>query len=314
MDRRSRKWWWVLALGIVLPGAVAVWKYQLVGLAYHWAQTLRNEARWSADGIWLPAYRVTQDALPLEGIADNASGLTYNPHTGTLFTVINKPPAVAELSREGRVLRQLPLKGVVDPEGITHMHDDLFVLAEERSQQLIVLRIAQDATELDAQGAPRLGLAVDLSGNLGFEGVSWDQERQRLLVAKEKSPLRIFEITGLPEALAGSRFDVQIREWLESRSPGLFMRDLSSLTLHEPTGHMLVLSDESKLVVEYDAEGEPVSLMPLWRGRHGLARSVPQPEGIALDDQGALYLLSEPNLFYRFERREPASWMKAAGN
>ena len=40
----------------------------------------------------------------------------------------------------------------------------------------------------------------------------------------------------------------------------------------------------------------------LLRGMNGLKRSVPQAEGLAMDEQGTLYLVSEPNLFYRFGR------------
>lgn len=310
MDGRMTwsRWLTAMLVLLVLLGGLG-WKYQLFGLAHHWLKMKQGEGRWADSSIWLPAYRVSIEAREVQGIADDASGLTFDPVRGTLFTVINSPPAVAELSREGRLLRHIRLRGMEDAEGITHVRDDLFVLADERLQQLLLVRIGDDTKEIDTRDAPRLGLAIELSGNLGFEGVSWDSARERLLVAKEKSPLRIYEISGLPGVLRGERFDLQISEWKESRSPGLFMRDLSSLTLHEPTGHMLLLSDDSKLVVEYDTEGNPLSLMPLWRGWHGLARSVPQPEGVAVDDEGALYLLSEPNLFYRFERAARPPWL-----
>ncbi len=90
------------------------------------------------------------------------------------------------------------------------------------------------------------------------------------------------------------------------RDKRLFVRDLSSLQFDEGTGHLLALSDESRLVVELDTDGEPVSTLSLLRGMHGLKRSVPQAEGVAMDDRGVLYLVSEPNLFYVFSKDEPA--------
>ena len=41
-----------------------------------------------------------------------------------------------------------------------------------------------------------------------------------------------------------------------------------------------------------------------------LARSVPQPEGQAVSDEGDIFVLSEPNLFYRFILNPPADWTK----
>ena len=90
------------------------------------------------------------------------------------------------------------------------------------------------------------------------------------------------------------------------RDARLFVRDLSSLDFDAATGHMLALSDESRLVIELNAEGKPVSTLSLLRGMHGLKRSVPQAEGVAMDDRGVLYLVSEPNLFYVFSKDEPA--------
>ena len=45
-----------------------------------------------------------------------------------------------------------------------------------------------------------------------------------------------------------------------------------------------------------------MSSLSLLNGRHGLKKRVPQAEGIAMDDEGALYLVSEPNLFYVFKK------------
>ena len=86
------------------------------------------------------------------------------------------------------------------------------------------------------------------------------------------------------------------------RDAGMFVRDLSSLQYDERSGHLLALSDESRLIIELDVDGRPLSTMSISGGRQGLQKTVPQAEGIAMDDDGTLYLVSEPNLFYVFKK------------
>ena len=86
------------------------------------------------------------------------------------------------------------------------------------------------------------------------------------------------------------------------RDARLFVRDLSSLQFDERSGHLLALSDESRLLLELDIDGRPISTLSLKKGRHGLKKTVPQAEGVAMDDEGTLYVVSEPNLFYVFKK------------
>lgn len=256
-----------------------------------------------AAGLGLADYRVDIDALPIAGVTANASGLAFNRETGTLFMVINNPPAVVELSTAGRLLRSLPVSGLKDLEGIAHLEGDLFALADERGQQIFFARIGAQDSALDVSAAPRLTLAIDLAKNVGFEGLAWDRLGQRLFVVKEKSPMRVIEVAGISpvDGRLGERLD--IREWLPSERVSAELRDLSSLSVHEPSGHLLLLSDESKRIAEYDAAGHLVGALDLRRGAHGLAAHVRQPEGVEFDDAGNLYVVSEPNLFYRFTPR-----------
>jgi uncharacterized protein YjiK len=248
----------------------------------------------------LEDYCVGIDALPVAGIYGNISGLSYHPGRNSLFTVINRPPQIAELTLEGGLKRAIPVRGVEDLEGITHMRGDEFFVVDERSQQVIHVRVGENAHEVDARSSPRVGLAFDLAGNYGLEGVSWDHTQNRLFVVKEKRPMRLFELAGLP---GDRRADLQIGEWPLVGWIAWRLRDLSSLAYHEDSGNMLLLSDESRLIVELDPQRRPSGLMVLRRGRHGLRADVPQAEGIAVGARGEIFLVSEPNLFYRFDPR-----------
>ncbi|MDR1349842.1 MAG: SdiA-regulated domain-containing protein [Zoogloeaceae bacterium] len=288
---------------LVAPLLSVVWYYRLDTLAWYWFSIAWQKHTHS---LRLPAYRVTLDARPIAGITHNLSGLTYNAQTGTLFSVINDPAQIAEITTEGQLLRLIPVTGIDDLEGISHVGDNRFVVIDERSQQICWIQIDAETQSVDATHMPRLGLGVQVNGNLGFEGISWDRNRQRLLVSKEKEPMRIFEIEGLPAWLDGSALNLQIREWLPENELPVFIRDISSLGTHSKTGHVLVLSDESKLLVEYDADKELIGILPLWRGWQRLNRSIPQAEGSTVDPEGNIYIVSEPNLFYRFEHPEGA--------
>ena len=296
---KSRRWFWA---ALLLMAGLFVWYFKVPALGYYWLSTSLNAAQWHGSALWLPDYRVTIEGRPIQGLTRNASGLTFNTETGTLFTVINRPAQVAELSTDGRLLRVIPLDGAKDPEGITYVQGDSYVIADEHSHGLYWVQIRPDTARVSVAGRPSLHLSIDSVHNSSFEGVSWDSAQNRLFVVKEKLSLRVLVIRGLDVFNASTGFNIDIAEWTSPRAASLFMSDLSSLTLHEPTGHLLLLSDESALVVEYAADGRPISMMPLWRGFHGLQRKVPQPEGLAVGPDGAIYVLSEPNLFYRFER------------
>ncbi len=250
--------------------------------------------------LWLPDYRVAIEAKPLEGL-DDLSGLTFDSGRGTLFSVTNAHPEVIELNTAGEVLRRIALSGFDDPEAIEYLSPGRFVIADERDQRLVLVQIDDETTALDAGSAQQLSLGFGLNGNKGFEGLAYDTHGQRLFVAKERDPLRIYEVTGFPHRDPNAPMAVHLRDD-PKRDARLFVRDLSSLTFDESRSHLLALSDESRLLLELDADGRPLSSLSLSRGRHGLSETVPQAEGVAIDAAGNLYVISEPNLFYVFRK------------
>ena len=308
--RTSRRWlrrfWWFVLACLVL----IVWYFKLPGLAYYWVTTRDHHGASGGPAVRVSDYQVSIEGIPIEGLSRNLSGLTYNVQTGTLFTVINRPAQVAEVSTDGHLIRLIDIDGLKDPEGITYVGGNTYVIADEASHSLYWVQIGSNDQRLSVAGVPRLTLGIDVVRNASFEGVSWDSNANRLFVVKEKLPLRVLLITGLRTDRNEPGFNIAINEWKSSKASSLFMSDLSSLTYHEPTGKLLLLSDESALIVEYAADGSPVDMLPLWKGLHGLKRSVPQPEGLALGSDGAMYVLSEPNLFYRFDPPTRPIWAR----
>ncbi len=306
MAARRKKIGIVLCLVIVLAlavAAVAGMRYRLFERASFTVREWWHARQWRERSLWLPDYRVTLEAKPVDGVADNLSGLTWNPDTRTLFAIINNPAEIVELSTEGDCLRRIGLRGLADPEAIEYIGGGFYILSDERSQRLVQVFIDERTDAVDAGGVQRITLGTGEKSNRGLEGLAWDGAEQKLYAAKEKRPVHIFEVTGFPHQPGGA-LNVEVTG-NQDRDNRLFVTDISGLDFNSRYRHLLVLSDESRILLEIDTDGHPVSSLSLQSG-HGLTAPVPQPEGVALDGDGVLYLVSEPNLFYVFRRhREP---------
>ncbi|MBU0902109.1 SdiA-regulated domain-containing protein [Pseudomonas sp. GWSMS-1] len=290
-----------LAALLLLLLALFAQEYRLFERAWFNVQQWQQASTGQQAPMLLSDYQVDIEAQVIEGLDDDVSALTYDPDRNSLFTVTNQKAQLIELSLDGKLLRRIDLHGFGDAEAVEYIGKGLYVITDERRQRLIKVRVDDGTTALHAEQSQQLSLSIGLSGNKGFEGLAYDSVGQRLFVAKERDPLRIYEIHGFPQLDSAQPFAVHVVDDRQ-RDARLFVRDLSSLQFDERSGHLLALSDESRLVLELDTEGKPISSLSLLRGRNGLKRSVPQGEGIAMDDQGTLYLVSEPNLFYRFKK------------
>ncbi|MDX1368323.1 SdiA-regulated domain-containing protein [Pseudomonas sp.] len=293
-------WTWALLL-ILLTLAYQVRTLHLDDRLYFWIQTSWHETEWENRSLWLPEYRVKIDAKAVPGVSDNLSGLTYDERRDQLWAVVNNPEELLALSTEGEVLARYPLSGFSDVEGITYLGDNLLLLAEERNQALLVVEVPAQPGALFREDYRALTLSIEAGDNQGFEGAGYDRAGDRLFVVKEHSPRKLYEIRGLKSSIEGD-FNLEVidREaWIEN----VFATDLSSVHYDERTGHLALLSDESKVLMELDGKGKLISFRSLLGGFAGLQDSVAQGEGMTFDDRGNLYLVSEPNLFYKFERK-----------
>jgi len=253
---------------------------------------------------WLPAYRVVIDAKPVEGIARNLSAITYDADLDRLLGVVNGGPTeIVALSKAGELLERYPLQGFGDIEGLTYMGGGRVAVSDERAQQVSIFQLPALPRTIDISEAKFFSLGIALNGNKGFEGVTYDAAGDRMFIVKERDPRQLYEVDGVAASLDG-HLQLAVRDRTDWITSQVFATDLSDIHFDAATGHLILLSDESRLVMELSDDGRMLSYRSLNGLLSDLQRSAPQPEGVTIDNDGTLYVVSEPNLFYSFRRGE----------
>jgi uncharacterized protein YjiK len=295
--RRSRfalRWYsWLLLVAAAAYGLAFAMHWDDRGVL--WVQERFESPAERLESIWLPDYSAVIDAKPLPGMEkDEASDLAYDPQSKTLFSVMGKNPFLVELTLQGDVLRKMPLVGWSNPEGVTVLGNGLLAIVDERDHMVTIVKVDAETRELNIANFPKYDLGPSKDQNKAFEAITWDSRNQRLLLGEERPPALFTwksdgqKLIGDKQALVSDELDI---------------RNLSALAIDPRTGHTLVLSADSHLLLELDEKGEQVSFMTLLRGFNGLKKTIPRAEGVTMDEAGTLYIVSEPNLFYRFEKQ-----------
>ncbi|MGE6529770.1 SdiA-regulated domain-containing protein [Pseudomonas sp. NPDC077382] len=293
----------VWALGMLAAGLLHVAAtFHLDERLFYALQSAWNAETHQARSLWLPEYQVRVEAKPVATVTNNLSGLTFDEQRNQLWAVVNNPEELIALDLNGEFIARYPLKGFIDVEAVTYLGDNLLAVAEERSQSIVILPVPTSPGELMREHYATVSLSTGASDNAGFEGLGYDRAGDRLFVVKEHSPRKLYEIQGIKASFNGQlNLNIIDREaWIEDKD---MASDLASVHYDERTGHLVLLSDEAKMMLELDSEGGLVCFRSLWSGFAGLDKSVPQAEGMTFDDRGNLYLVSEPNLFYAFKRK-----------
>ena len=244
-------------------------------------------------------------------LAQEASGVTYNWDTNTLFVVGDGGTSVTEVSLTGGLISTMSLAAgsspqgteFYDTEGITYIGGGQFVFTEERYRQIVKFTY-QAGTTLTRADTQTVDLGTDI-GNVGNEGLSYDPQTGGFIVVKEISPQGIFQTDvdfTAGTATNGSATTVLSTNLFDPALAGLGdMSDVYALSSNSKyfgttdQGNLLILSQESGKVVEIDRSGNVLSSLTLQAPTTstGLNIQAMTVEGITMGPDGTIYIVSE---------------------
>jgi uncharacterized protein YjiK len=243
-------------------------------------------------------------------LAQEASAVTYDWDTDTLFVVGDGGTSVVQVSKTGALIDSMTLapggspQGTefYDTEGVSYVGGGKFVLIEERYRQANLFTYVPGKTlqRADVQTV-KLGTTI---GNIGLEGVTWDPETAQYIFVKEKDPRGIFQTAidwAAGTATNGSpTTDESVNLFDPSLVSTLDFSDLFALSnlpslAGDPTyDQLLIISQESGQIVQVDRSGGVKHTMTIVADP-GDTISVPDMtmEGVTMDRGGTLYVVNE---------------------
>jgi uncharacterized protein YjiK len=260
----------------------------------------------------LPEPTRTQ-APPNSLLAQEASSVTYDWDTGTLFVVGDGGTSVVQVSKTGQLIDSMTLAPGDSPQGttfydteaITYVGSGQFVLGEERYRQLDLFTYVPGGvlTAADVQTV-KLGTTI---GNIGIEGVSSDPQTSTpgspgFIAVKEKQPESIFQTNidwAAGTATNGSATTDESTNLFDPALAGLndfsdvfALSNLPNLTGPD-TSHLLIISQESGKIENVDRSGNVESSLTIEDPNSPISVADETHEGVTMDRDGNLYTVSE---------------------
>ncbi len=243
-------------------------------------------------------------------LAQEASAVTYNWDTDTLFIVGDGSTSVVQVSRTGQLINSMTLAPGSSPqgtefydlEGITYVGNGVFVMAEERDRQLVQFTYVADTTLTRANAQTvKLGTTI---GNVGFEGLSWDPQTQGFIVVKEITPQSVFQTTvdfangtasnGSPTATGSTNLFDPALAGLTDIADVFALSNLTALGGLTQSGNILLLSQEDGRIVNIDRAGNIASSLTIASPPGNPLTVADQGhEGLTVGADGTLYIVSE---------------------
>ena len=243
-------------------------------------------------------------------LCQEASAVTYNWDTDTLFIVGDGSTAIVQVSKTGALINTMTLAQGTSPlgtefydtEGLTYIGNGQFVMAEERDRQIVKFTYVAGGTLTRSNPQTvKLGTFVN---NIGTEGLTFDPITNGYIVLKEITPMGIFQ-TGVDFAAGtatnGSATTVNSINLFD---PALLnvtdvadvfaLSNIPALSTNPLYQNLLVLSQENARIINVNRSGVIASSLNIVSDI-GNPLDLPnqQHEGLTMDRDYKLYVVNE---------------------
>lgn len=206
-----------------------------------------------------------QKVLPTEqwihSEVSEPSDICLHP-SGKSFFVVSDNGFLYEVDFQAEILRQADYLGY-DCEGV--FADDNFVYVVEEMTRKVKIFDIQTLTLQRTIYVPYSG-----GRNKAYESITFNQAKGVFVLFTEKDPIYLFELNKDFQVVNEIRMDK-------------LARDVSGVTFYN--NHLWVLSDEDRTIFKLNPK--TYTVVDSWR------LNVVNPEGIAFDKEGNLYILSD---------------------
>jgi uncharacterized protein YjiK len=237
-------------------------------------------------------------------LAEEASGITYNKDTDSLFVVGDGSTSVVQVTKQGVLINSMVLaqdaskpQGTYfyDVEGISYIGGGKFVLVEERYRQVneftYVPNTTLGGTNTGAVRTVKLGTTI---GNIGIEGISYDPMTNGFIAVKESGPSGVFQTTinftsttasnGSPTADNAINLFDPTRTGLSAHNDVFALSNIVTATAADYS-HIMILSAPDGKIVKMDRSGNQIGTL--------VVGATAQNEGMTMDGAGNIYVVSE---------------------
>lgn len=229
---------------------------------------------------------------PFFPASSEASAVTYNWDTGTLFVLGDEGDALLEIGTDGSFISTMTLTGFADTEGLTYIGGGQFVIGEERLQDVFRFSYVAGGSA-DSSSMPRATIGPTV-GNVGIEGFSYDPRNGRYVMVKEKTPQAIYDTAiTFPSAV-----DINPTNLFDPAQLGVL--DLSDVQVLATVPSLIGTADEDNLLI-YSQES--ARLLEVTRtgtvlSSFSFAGIAGDAEGVTIDANGTIYVAGEAPAIY----------------